>query len=58
MLVKSLSDFVNLLDLNTTWTATSEIEADFEGHDRKTGELKWTATHVDLILGSNREPRA
>lgn len=50
--------FVNLLDLNTTWTATSEAETDFEGHDRKTGELKWTATRVDLIFGSNSELRA
>jgi catalase-peroxidase len=44
--------------LNTTWTATSEDETDFEGHDRKTGELKWTATRVDLIFGSNSELRA
>jgi catalase-peroxidase len=50
--------FVNLLDLNTTWTATSENETDFEGHDRKTGELKWTGTRVDLIFGSNSELRA
>ena len=50
--------FVNLLDLNTTWTATSDTETDFEGHDRKTGELKWTATRVDLIFGSNSELRA
>jgi catalase-peroxidase len=50
--------FVNLLDLNTTWTATSDAETDFEGHDRKTGELKWTATRVDLIFGSNSELRA
>jgi catalase-peroxidase len=50
--------FVNLLDLNTTWTKTSDEEMDFEGHDRKTGELKWTATRVDLIFGSNSELRA
>jgi catalase-peroxidase len=50
--------FVNLLDLNTTWTTTSEDETDFEGHDRKTGELRWTATRVDLIFGSNSELRA
>jgi catalase-peroxidase len=50
--------FVNLLDLNTTWKATSDEERDFEGRDRKTGELKWTATRVDLIFGSNSELRA
>jgi catalase-peroxidase len=50
--------FVNLLDLNTTWTATSEAETDFEGRDRKTGALKFTATRVDLIFGSNSELRA
>jgi catalase-peroxidase len=46
--------FVNLLDLNTTWTTTSEDETDFEGHDRKTGELRWTATRVDLISVQTR----
>ena len=50
--------FVNLLDLGTTWKATSEAEEVFEGHDRTTGELKWTATRVDLIFGSNSELRA
>jgi catalase-peroxidase len=45
--------FVNLLDLGTTWKATSEDEYEFEGSDRKTGDLKWTATRVDLIFGSN-----
>jgi catalase-peroxidase len=48
--------FVNLLDMNTTWKATSEDV--FEGHDRATGELKWTATRVDLIFGSNSQLRA
>ena len=48
--------FVNLLDINTTWKATSEDV--FEGHDRATGELKWTATRVDLIFGSNSQLRA
>jgi catalase-peroxidase len=49
--------FVNLLDMRTEWKATSD-EIVFEGHDRKTGELKWTATRVDLIFGSNSELRA
>ena len=50
--------FVNLLDMGTTWKATSEDEDLFEGHDRKTGELKWTGTRVDLIFGSNSQLRA
>ena len=50
--------FVNLLDMSTVWTATSEDEDLFEGRDRKTGELKWTATRVDLIFGSNSQLRA
>jgi len=50
--------FVNLLDLNTTWKATASAQDVFEGHDRKTGELKWTGTRVDLIFGSNSELRA
>ena len=50
--------FVNLLDLGTTWKATSEAEEVFEGRDRKTGDLKWTGTRVDLIFGSNSELRA
>lgn len=49
--------FVNLLDLNTTWKATSEMEDLFEGRDRKTGEVKWTGTRADLIFGSNTELR-
>ena len=49
--------FVNLLDMGTEWEATSD-ENMFEGHDRRTGELKWTATRVDLIFGSNSELRA
>jgi len=49
--------FVNLLDMRTEWNATSD-ENVFEGHDRKTGELKWTATRVDLVFGSNSELRA
>ncbi|KAA3659564.1 MAG: catalase-peroxidase, partial [Calditrichaeota bacterium] len=50
--------FVNLLDMGTTWTATSEDDEVFEGRDRKTGELKWTGTRVDLIFGSNSQLRA
>ena len=50
--------FVNLLDLGTGWKATSESENIFEGRDRKTGEVKWTGTRVDLIFGSNSELRA
>jgi catalase-peroxidase len=50
--------FVNLLDLNTTWKATSDAQQVFEGRDRKTGDLKWTATRTDLIFGSNSELRA
>ncbi len=50
--------FVNLLDLGTEWKATEESEELFEGRDRKTGELKWTGTRVDLIFGSNSELRA
>jgi len=50
--------FVNLLDMSTTWNATSEDEDVFEGHDRATGELKWTGTRVDLIFDSNSQLRA
>ncbi len=50
--------FLNLLDMSTTWKATADSQEAFEGRDRKTGELKWTATRVDLIFGSNSELRA
>ena len=50
--------FVNLLDMRTAWTATSDEEAEFEGRDRTTGDLKWTATRADLIFGSNSQLRA
>ncbi len=50
--------FVNLLDMSTAWTATSEDEDVFEGRDRETGELKWTGTRIDLIFGSNSQLRA
>ncbi|MGI0115327.1 catalase/peroxidase HPI [Zooshikella sp. RANM57] len=50
--------FVNLLDMATKWTKSSKSEGIYEGQDRKTGKLKWTATPVDLIFGSNSELRA
>lgn len=50
--------FVNLLDMSTVWKASAEDADVFEGHDRKSGDLKWTATRVDLIFGSNSELRA
>jgi catalase-peroxidase len=50
--------FVNLLDMGTEWKAVSESQDVFEGRDRKTGELKWTGTRVDLIFGSNAQLRA
>lgn len=50
--------FVNLLDISTAWKATDESKEEFEGRDRTTGELKWTATRADLIFGSNSELRA
>ncbi|SEB72620.1 catalase-peroxidase [Tenacibaculum sp. MAR_2009_124] len=50
--------FLNLLDLNTEWTPISDDKAIFEGKDRNTGTLKWTATRVDLVFGSNSELRA
>ena len=50
--------FVNLLDMNTTWHASSTSEHVFEGRDQGTGELKWTGTAVDLVFGSNSQLRA
>ncbi len=50
--------FVNLLDLGTSWKATSKAEELFEGRIRKSGDLKWTGSRVDLIFGSNSELRA
>ena len=50
--------FLNLLDLGTTWKATSEAQETFEGRDRKTGAVKWIGTRADLIFGSNSELRA
>ena len=50
--------FVNLLDMNTTWKPIDESKELFEGRDSKTGNLKWTASRVDLIFGSHSELRA
>jgi catalase-peroxidase len=50
--------FVNLLDMRTAWTSTSQAEETFEGRDRANGQAKWTATRVDLIFGSNSQLRA
>ncbi|MBQ0734211.1 catalase/peroxidase HPI [Aquimarina celericrescens] len=50
--------FVNLLDMSTEWKAVSEAKETYEGRDRTTNELKWTATRADLIFGSNSELRA
>jgi catalase-peroxidase len=50
--------FANLLDMGTEWKAVSDAQDVFEGRDRKTGELKWTGTRVDLIFGSNSQLRA
>jgi catalase-peroxidase len=50
--------FVNLLDMSTTWKATSKDEDVFVGRDRTTGKPKWTGTRVDLIFGSNSQLRA
>ncbi|HVB51213.1 MAG TPA: catalase/peroxidase HPI [Acidimicrobiales bacterium] len=50
--------FVNLLDMSTTWKATSASEEIFEGRDRASGSLKWTASRADLVFGSNSQLRA
>jgi catalase-peroxidase len=50
--------FVNLLDMGTEWKASASAENVFEGRDRSTGEVKWTATAVDLVFGSNSQLRA
>ena len=50
--------FVNLLDFGITWNAVNDAQDHFEGRDRKTGKVKWTASRVDLIFGSNTELRA
>jgi catalase-peroxidase len=50
--------FVNLLDMGTTWKATSDAQDVFEGRDRATGKVKWTGTRADLVFGSNSQLRA
>ena len=50
--------FVNLLDMGTTWKSISDADGVFEGRDRVNGDLKWTATRVDLVFGSNSQLRA
>ena len=50
--------FVNLLDMGTTWKPTTEHADTFEGRDRKSGDVKWSATRVDLVFGSNSQLRA
>ena len=50
--------FVNLLDMNTTWTPAATPKGVFEGRDRKSGEVKWTGSRVDLVFGSNSQLRA
>ena len=50
--------FVNLLDMDTRWEAASAAEETFEGRDRATGELRWTASRADLVFGSNSQLRA
>jgi catalase-peroxidase len=50
--------FVNLLDMGTEWKPTSDAKDVFEGRDRKTGQVKWTGTRVDLVFGSNAQLRA
>jgi len=50
--------FKNLLDMGVEWKAVSDAQDEFEGRDRKTGEVKWTGTRVDLVFGSNSQLRA
>jgi len=50
--------FVNLLDMSTVWSKSATENNLFEGKDRKSGSLKWTASEVDLVFGSNSELRA
>ena len=50
--------FVNLLDIGTEWKASASADNEYEGRDRATGEVKWTATAVDLVFGSNSQLRA
>ena len=50
--------FVNLLDMRTSWKATSDAKDLFEARDAVTGEVEWTATRADLVFGSNSQLRA
>jgi len=50
--------FVNLVDMGTVWKASASAENEYEGRDRATGEVKWPATAVDLVFGSNSQLRA
>ncbi|MNW05552.1 Catalase-peroxidase [compost metagenome] len=50
--------FVNLLDMGVEWKALSDTQETFEARDRKTGQVKWTGTRVDLVFGSNAQLRA
>jgi catalase-peroxidase len=50
--------FVNLLDMSTQWSKSAQAEGVYEGRDRATGKVKWTATPVDLVFGANSELRA
>ena len=50
--------FVNLYDMATTWTPTDDTKMTFEGRDRKSGDLRWTGTRVDLIFGHDAQLRA
>jgi catalase-peroxidase len=50
--------FVNLLDMDLEWTVSAQCAHFYEGRDRKTGEVKWTGTAVDLVFGANSELRA
>lgn len=50
--------FVNLLDMGTAWKVSPESKYVFEGRDRNTDEMKWTATRIDLVFGSNSQLRA
>jgi catalase-peroxidase len=50
--------FVNLLDMSTEWKPSASAENVFEAHDRKTGDVKWTGTAVDLVFGSHSQLRA
>ena len=58
MLFRSNDFFVNLLDMGTEWKASSPHAEVFEGRDRKTGEIRWTGTRVDLVFGSDSRLRA